>query len=123
MRRLIIIASLFALFVFGGVCGFALAMKVVKNTLNEQRWVSDRRKEEVKRLKLTPEQMAKAQPSYDVLQQSLSKVKDDTIAGITVAAAKQAAELAALLTPEQLLEFKKLSEERARRNDKMSKKP
>jgi hypothetical protein len=123
MKRHIIIASLFGLFIFGGVCGFALAVKIVKNTLNEQHWVSGRRKEEAKRLKLTAEQMAKAQPSYDALQQSLGKVKDDTIAGITAATAKQAAELAALLTPEQLQEFKKLSDERARRNDRISKKP
>lgn len=123
MRRLIVIACLLGLFVLGGVCGFALAVKLVKNSLNEQHWVMERRKEETKRLKLTPQQLTQAQPSYDALQQALGKVKETAIADITRAAMQQGTELAELLTPEQLREFKKLNDERGRRNDKLTKKP
>jgi Spy/CpxP family protein refolding chaperone len=121
MKRLTIIASLFALFVFGGICGFAVAVRIVKNTLNEQHWVHERAKEESKRLKLTPDQITKAQPSYDELQKALAKAREDTVIAITSAAMKQGRDLAALLTPEQLEAFKTLSEERRQRFEKASK--
>lgn len=121
MKRLTIIASLLALFIFGGVCGFAVAVRIVKNTLNEQHWVHERAKEESKRLKLTPDQIAKAQPSYDELQKALAKAREDTVTAITTAAMKQGSALAELLTPVQLEEYKTLNEERRKRFEKASK--
>lgn len=121
MKRLTIIASLLALFLSGGVCGFAVAVRIVKNTLNEQHWVQERAKEERKRLKLTPDQIAKAQPSYDELQKALAKAREDTVIAITTAAMKQGRGLAELLTPTQLEEFKTLNEERRKRFEKASK--
>ena len=122
MRRLTILASLIALFFLGGVCGFALAVRAVKNTLNESYWVGERMKEESKRLKLTPEQRAKAQPSYDALQQDLGNIKTQTMESIVAATLKQSVALAALLTPAQADEFKKLNEERRVRLEQKARK-
>ena len=118
MKRLIIIASLFVLFILGGVCGFALAVRIVKDSFNEQHWVHERAKEERKRLALTPEQVTQAQPAYDELQKALGRVHEDTVTAITSAAAKQGQALAALLTPEQRTKFEALTEERRKRFEK-----
>ena len=76
---LTIIGSLIALFVFGGVCGFAVALRVVKNTLSEQHFIQQRMGEDSERLKLTPEQVEKAKPTYDQMQKDLTKVKEDAV--------------------------------------------
>ncbi|MBX7209968.1 MAG: hypothetical protein K1X78_16745 [Verrucomicrobiaceae bacterium] len=120
-KKLIIAASLVALFVFGGVCGFAVAVGIVKRTLNEEHFIEHRISEDTGRLKLTPEQVAKARPSYDQLRQDLGKAKADAVLAIVDAAVKQARELAPLLTPEQQKEFKILSDERRLRFEKKAK--
>lgn len=121
MRKLVIVASLICLFLFGGVCGFAIAVRIIKQSLNEGHVVSQRIAEETRRLKLTPDQRDKAKPSYDQLKQDLVAVKRDTLQAIARAAYTQSAELAEILTPEQLDEFKKLSEERRTKFEKMLK--
>ena len=121
-RKLIIIGSLITLFLFGGVCGFAVAVSIVKKTLSEEHFVQHRMAEERQRLQLTPEQITQAQPGYDQLKQELTQVKSDTVIAITAAAIKQATELATILTPAQREVFKQLNEERRARFEK-SRKP
>lgn len=117
-KKLIIISSLIALFIFGGVCGFAVAVSIVKKSLSEEHFVQHRMSEESRRLKLTPEQIEKAKAGYDQLKQDLTRVKSDTVLAISAAAIKQAGELSAILTPAQLDEFKKLNDERRARFEK-----
>lgn len=121
MKKLTIIGSLVALFIFGGVCGFAVAVGIVKRSLNEAHFVQQRMAEESKRLKLTPEQIERAGPSYEQMKQDMVKVKSDAVLAITEAAIKQGRDLAALLTPEQLSEFRKLTDERRARFEKKAK--
>lgn len=123
MKTLTITLSLLALFILGGVCGFAVAAGIVKNTLNEEHLVEQRMNEESRRLHLTTAQIEKAKPGYDQLRRDLSKVKADTIAAITEAVIKQGADLAAILSTEQQAEFKKLIDERRARFEKKIHKP
>jgi len=89
MRKLVIVASLICLFLFGGVCGFAIAVRLVKQSLNEEHVVSQRITEETRRLKLTPDQLDKARPRYDQLRQDLLAIKHDTLQAIARAAYTQ----------------------------------
>ncbi len=121
MKKITIIGSLIALFIFGGVCGFAIALRIVKNTLNEQRLVQERQREDTKRLKFTPEQIEKTKPLYEQMQKDLTKVKDNAVFGIVDASITLARDLSAMLTPEQQKEFAKLGEERRARFEKSTK--
>ena len=121
MRKLIIVVSLICLFLFGGVCGFAVAVRIVKKSLDEEHVVSQRIAEETRRLKLTPEQIDQAMPSYNQMKQELVAVKQDTFQAIARTAITQSTELAKILTSEQLDEFKKLNDERRTKFEKMLK--
>lgn len=121
MKKLTIIASLVALFILGAICGLALAVPFARKLLSEDRLVQQRMAEEKKRLKLTAEQVEKAKPVYDALKSDLAKVKADALAGVTQAALRQAGDLAAILTPQQIEEYKKLGEERRARFEKLIK--
>ena len=121
MRKLIIVVSLICLFLFGGVCGFAVAVRIVKKSLDEEHVVSQRIAEETRRLKLTPEQIDQAMPSYSQMKQELVAVKQDTFQAIARTAITQSTELAKILTSEQLDEFKKLNDERRTKFEKMLK--
>jgi Spy/CpxP family protein refolding chaperone len=118
MKKLIIIVSLLLLYLFGAVCGFTVAIQIVKRSLSEEGFVEHRKKEEIRRLKLTAAQIEQANPGYEELKEDLKLVKRDTVTAITQAAIKQSTSLATLLTPEQLAEFQKLSEERRARFEK-----
>lgn len=123
MKKFIIICSLFALFVFGAACGIGIALPFARSLIDEQHFVSSRMKEETKRLKLTPEQVERAKPIYDQLKQDLTKVKTDTLMAITQASIRQSTELAAILTPDQIEEFKKLGDERRDKFENFMKQP
>jgi Spy/CpxP family protein refolding chaperone len=112
MKKFFIICTLFGLFVLGALCGIGLAFPFAKKLLSEDHFVKQRMAEEVKRLKLTPEQVEKSKPIYDQLRQDLAKIKIDTLTSIAQASIRQSTELAGLLTPEQTEEYKKLGDER-----------
>jgi len=121
MKKIVIVLSLLCLFFLGGVCGFAFALRIVKNSLNEEHIVNQRIAEETRRLKLTPEQLDNAKPSYSQFKQDLVTVKRDAFQAIAKVAMTQSLELAKLLTSEQLDEFKTLSDERRVKFEKLMK--
>jgi hypothetical protein len=108
--------SLTALFVFGGVCGFAIATRRWSNpTVRarlEDRWIEARRREDAMRLKLTPDQLERVGPVYQQMLADIRAVRENAGAGVVDAAKKQARGMWPLLTPEQQQEFLRLSEER-----------
>ena len=114
-----IILSLAALFLFGGVCGYALsnhqADRTAAETRWEERWLELRLQEDIERLKLTPEQVTQARPSYDQLLADIQKVRAQTVRGIYRAVSVQGRTLSQQLTPEQQQEYLKLTEERRSR--------
>jgi Spy/CpxP family protein refolding chaperone len=114
-----IILALAALFLLGGVCGYALSNRQTDhaptNIRWEDRWVEQRLREDIERLKLTPEQVAQTRPSYDQLLAEVRKVREQTARGIFRAVSAHRQTLAEQLTPEQRTEFQKLSEERRAR--------
>jgi Spy/CpxP family protein refolding chaperone len=121
MKKLLIVLSLMCLFLFGGVCGFAVAINLVKKSLNEENIVNQRINEETRRLQLTPEQLEKVKPAYDQLKNDLSEVKRETLRSIAQAVVTQTIELSKVLTPEQTDKLQKLSEERRVKFEKMVK--
>jgi Spy/CpxP family protein refolding chaperone len=114
-----VILCLAALFLLGGVCGYAFsnrqADRAATSTRWEDRWVEQRLQEDIQRLKLTPEQIAQARPAYDELLADVRKVREQTARGIFQAVSTQRRSLSEQLTPEQRAEFQKLSEERRAR--------
>jgi len=121
MKKFYIIISLIGLFILGALFGVGLALPFAKKLISEDHFVQQRMKEEAKRLKLTPEQIEKSKPIYDQLRQDLAKIKNDTLIAIAQASIRQFTELAGLLTPEQIEEFKKLGDERRVRFEKFMK--
>jgi hypothetical protein len=121
MKKILIAFSLFLLFLFGGVCGFTVALRMFKNSLNEENIVNQRIAEETRRLQLTPEQLEKAMPAYDQLKRDLSEVKRETLRSIAQAAVTQTMELSKVLTSEQMDKLKKLSDERRVKFEKLTK--
>lgn len=121
MKKFYIICSLFALFILGALFGIGLALPFAKKLISEDHFVQHRMSEEVKRLKLTPEQVEKSKPIYDQLRQDLAKIKNDTLTAIAQASIRQSTELAGLLTSEQIEEFKKLGDERRVKFEKFMK--
>lgn len=121
MKKLYIILSLIGLFVLGALFGIGLALPFTKKLISEDYFVRHRMSEEAKRLKLTPEQVEKSKPIYEQLKQDLTKIKADTLTSITQASIRQSMELAGLLTPEQIEEFKKLGDERRVKFEKFMK--
>ena len=121
MKKFYIICSLFALFILGALFGIGLALPFAKKLISEDHFVQHRMSEEVKRLKLTPEQVEKSKPIYDQLRQDLAKIKNDPLTAIAPASIRQSTELAGLLTSEQIEEFKKLGDERRVKFEKFMK--
>jgi hypothetical protein len=114
-----IILSLAALFLFGGVCGYALSNRQTDRPATEarweERWLELRQQEDIERLNLTPEQVAQARPSYDQLLTDIQRVRAQTARGIYRAVSAQGRTLSEQLTPEQRQEYLKLTEERRSR--------
>ncbi len=114
-----IILSLAALFLLGGVCGYAFANRQTDRLATkahwEERWIELRVREDIVRLKLTPEQVAQSRPSYDQLLADIRKVREQTAHGIFRAVSAQGRTLSEQLTPEQRQEYAKLTEERRAR--------
>ena len=114
-----IILSLAALFLFGGVCGYALSNRQTPSPATEarweERWLELRLQEDIERRKLTPEQVAQARPSYDQLLADIQKVRAQTARGIFRAVSAQGRTLSEQLTAEQRQEYLKLTEERRSR--------
>jgi Spy/CpxP family protein refolding chaperone len=117
-----IIFALAALFFLGGVCGYAVSHRQTgdrwageRQLAWEDRWVEQREREDIERLKLTPEQIAQTRPAYDRLLADVRKVREQTARGIFRAVSAHRQTLSEQLTPEQRQEFQKLSEERRAR--------
>ena len=114
-----IILSLAALFLLGGVCGYAVSNRQADRPAAkapwEERWMELRQREDIERLKLTPEQVAQARPAYDQLLADIRKVREQTARGIFRAVSTQGRTLSEQLTPEQREEHLKLTEERRAR--------
>jgi Spy/CpxP family protein refolding chaperone len=114
-----IILSLAALFLLGGVCGYAFSNRQTERPATEahweERWMELRQREDVERLKLTPEQVGQARPAYEQLLADIRKVREQTARGIFRAVSTQGRTLAEQLTPEQRQEYLKLTEERRAR--------
>ena len=115
-----IILSLSALFFLGGVCGYAFSNRQTdrpaKKANWEEHWVELRLNEDIDRLKLTPEQVAQARPSYEQLLAELRKVREQTARGVFRAVSTHGRTLSQQLTPDQRQAFAKLSEERRARS-------
>src|SRR3954452_3018065 len=91
IRRIIL--SLAAIFLLGGVCGYAFANRQTDRLASrahwEERWIELRVHEDIVRLKLTPEQVARARPSYDQLLADIRRVQEQTAHGIFRAVSAQ----------------------------------
>src|SRR4051812_16904655 len=114
-----IILALAALFFLGGVCGYAFSNRQVEDSWVrerqltwEERWVEQRQREDLERLKLTPEQVAQTRASYDQLLADVRQVREQTARGMFRAVSSHRQTLSEQLTPVQRAEFQKLSEER-----------
>jgi Spy/CpxP family protein refolding chaperone len=114
-----IVLCLCALFLLGGVCGYSFSKHPVERHASkagwEEQWMEMRQREDIERLKLTPEQIALARASYDQLMADIRKVREQTAKGIFRAVSAQGRTLAQQLTPEQREELQKLTEERRAR--------
>jgi Spy/CpxP family protein refolding chaperone len=114
-----VVLCLTALFLLGGVCGYALSTRQTDRRAPkaawEEHWTQLRLREDIERLKLTPEQVAQARPSYDQLLADIRKVREQTARGIFRAVSAQGRMLSEQLTPEQREEYLKLTEERRSR--------
>ena len=114
-----IILSLAALFLLGGVCGYAFSNRQTERPAAkahwEERWMELRQREDIERLKLTPEQVTQARPAYDQLLADIRRVREQTGRGIFRAVSTQGRTLSEQLTPEQREEYLKLTEERRAR--------
>jgi hypothetical protein len=114
-----IILSLVTLFLLGGVCGYAFSNRQADSSAAkapwEERWMELRIREDIERLKLTPEQVAQARPSYDQLLVDIRRVREQSVRGIFRAVSSQGRSLSEQLTPEQRQEYLKLTEERRSR--------
>jgi len=121
MKKILIVVSLLFLFLFGGVCGFTVALRMFRNSLNEESMVNQRIAEETRRLQLTPEQLEKAKPAYDQLKRDLAEVKRETRQKIAQASVAQTLELSKILTSEQMDKLQKLCDERRTKFEKMVK--
>jgi Spy/CpxP family protein refolding chaperone len=114
-----IILSLAVLFLLGGVCGYAFASRHTERLATkahwEEGWLELRVREDIARLKLTPEQIAQSRPSYDQLLADIRNVREQTARGIFRAVSAQGRTLSEQLTPEQREEYLKLTEERRAR--------
>ncbi len=109
-------ASLTALFVFGGVCGFAVAARRLANPVVraqlEERWIEARRRDDAARLQLTSEQVEQVRASYQQMLADVRAVRETATAGVVEAVKKQSRTMQPLLTPEQRQEFQRLNDER-----------
>lgn len=114
-----IVFILIGLFFTGGVCGYAFSNRQTdrpaSNANWEERWMELRQREDIERLKLTPEQIAQARPAYDQLLADIRRVREQTAHGIFRAVSAQGRTLSDQLTPEQREEYLKLTEERRAR--------
>ncbi|HEV7405265.1 MAG TPA: hypothetical protein VGO11_20140 [Chthoniobacteraceae bacterium] len=114
-----IILALAALFFLGGVCGYAFSNRQAEPPATsgrwEDRWVEQRLREDLERLKLTPDQVAQTRPSYDQLLADVRQVREQTARGMFRAVSAHRQTLSEQLTPEQREEFQKLSAERRAR--------
>ena len=114
-----VILCLIVLFLLGGVCGYSFSNRQVERPSSkvrwEEQWLDLRQREDIARLKLTPEQVAQARASYDQLLADLRKVREQTAHGIFRAVSAQGQALSQQLTPEQRDGFQKLTEERRAR--------
>lgn len=114
-----IILTLVALFLLGGVCGYALSNHRTERPPTqpgwEEHWIAMRQQEDIQRLNLTPEQIEQARATYEQLAADIRKVRELTAKGIFRAVSAQGRALSEHLTPEQREEFKKLTEERRAR--------
>jgi hypothetical protein len=117
-------ASLAALFVFGGVCGFTIATRRMTNPVVraqlEERWIEARRRDDAARLKLTAEQAEQVRPTYQQMLADIRAVRETAAVGVIDAAKKQGRVMWSQLTPEQQQEFLRLSEERRAQMQKRS---
>ena len=99
---------LVALFVGGGVCGFTVAARCmfdpVARTQLEERWIETRRREDARRLQLTPEQVEQVRPHYQQMLADIRAVREE--------ARKQGRALWPQLTSAQQQEFLLLNEQR-----------
>lgn len=116
--------SLTALFVFGGVCGFAIAMRRMSNPAVraqlEDRWIDARRRDDATRLKLTPGQAEQVRPSYQQMLADVRAVREGAASGVIEAATRQGRSMWQHLTPEQQQAFLRLGEERRTQLQKRS---
>lgn len=114
-----IILSLIALFFLGGVCGYVFAdhqpdLPPSKGHWEEQ-WMELRMREDVERLKLTPEQVGQVRPTYDQLLADIRRLREQTARGLFRAVSAQGRTLSEQLTAEQREEYQKLTQERRAR--------
>jgi len=117
----VIVLSLTALFVFGGVCGVGLSRnlrtlkaesKAEARPWSEEAWLERRYQEDVVRLKLTSEQAEKLQAHYRALAEDIRAVREDTIKRIRILVVRHMKAVVPDLTSEQRERYNKLSQER-----------
>lgn len=111
-----IVLSLAALFVFGGVSGVALSKNFPSATAgrptSEDVFLQRRFRDDVERLKLTPEQAERFHASYRQLGADIRVVREETSTRVRSLFARHTEGLLPVLTPEQRQQYHQLIEER-----------
>jgi len=110
-----IVISLTALFVFGVVSGVALSKNLPVSRPRptpEDVFLQRRFREDVERLKLTPEQAEKFRASYRELGEQIRVVREETNERVRSLYARHTARLLPILSSEQRREYRQLIEER-----------
>ena len=117
-----IIACLAALFVFGGVCGAALAGRTVtaapawsRQADWANRWVQQCMTKDLAAIRPTPELEAKLRPIYEHLLTDVQTIQKEAATKVTEALRQHGREITAQLTPEQLQAFQKVHQPRRKR--------
>ena len=125
-----IIVSLIVLFGLGGLCGYAMSVRVNSGrpawTRSEEwtrRWIEHRMAQDFARIDATPEQQAALRQSYDRLLSDFNAIQAEASAKVTEAFKRHGLETWKQLTPKQREVMRQTSQERVSRRAANSNSP
>ena len=117
-----IIVTLVVLFGLGGLCGYAMSVRIHSGrpawTRSQQwaeRWLEQRMAQDFARIDATPEQQAKLKPSYDRLLSDFNAIQQESAQKVTEAFKRHGLDMWKQLTPEQRETLRQTNQERLQR--------
>ncbi|RFC41655.1 MAG: hypothetical protein DVB23_003365 [Verrucomicrobia bacterium] len=121
-----IVACLTALFLLGGVCGYATSGRLdprpsyPRSTQWAERWMEQRMVEDFQRIGATPEQQDELRPIYGRLLAEFNAIQEESAQKVSDSFKRHGRDVWMKLTPEQREEFQKVNQERRNRAPKSS---